>query len=132
MTSRGASSAAPGADASASSSNSRNRGAALDSVREIALEVRLSLDEGWSGLHDIPMGNRDHRVTFGYAADDNDTLVEGIPASASGSSRHIGTERVGSAWRRRGNNSWREPTLLALEANPRSPAYRQRLTVDRR
>ena len=33
-------------------------------------------DEGWSGLHDIPMGNRDHRVTLGFAFDDNDTLVE--------------------------------------------------------
>ena len=90
-------------------------------------------DEGWSGLHDIPMGNRDHRVTFGYAADDNDTLVEeysGVRLRFE--TRHVGTERVGlsleASWL---NNTWREPTLLGLAANPDIPEpYRQRLTVE--
>jgi hypothetical protein len=92
-------------------------------------------DAGWSGLHDIPMGNRDHRVTLGLALDDNDTLVEeysGVRLRFE--SRHIGTDRVAASleasWL---NNTWRAPVLAALDANPDIPApYRQRVTVEPR
>jgi len=90
-------------------------------------------DAGWSGLHDIPIGRRDHRVTLGFALDDNDTLVEeysGVRVRFE--SRHIGTERVAASleasWL---NNSWRGSTLAALDANPLlSEPYRQRVTVE--
>ena len=90
-------------------------------------------DEGWSGLHDIPIGRRDHRVTVGFAVDDNDTLVEeysGVRLRFE--TRDIGTERVAASleasWL---NNTWRAPTLAALEANPLVPdPYRQRITVE--
>ena len=80
-------------------------------------------DEGWSGLHDIPIGRRDHRVTVGFALDDNDTLVEeysGVRLRFE--TRDIGTERVAASleasWL---NNTWRAPTLAALEAEPARP-----------
>jgi hypothetical protein len=90
-------------------------------------------DAGWSGVHDIPMGNREHRVTAGFAYDDNDTLVEeysGVRLRFE--SRHIGSERVGASleasWL---NNTWRAPVLAALGANPGVPApYRRRITVE--
>ncbi len=79
------------------------------------------------------MGRRDHRVTVGFALDDNDTLVEeysGVRLRFE--TRHIGTERVAASleasWL---NNTWRAPTLAALEADPRVPEpYRQRITVE--
>ena len=33
-------------------------------------------EQGWSGVLDIPMGNRNHRVTAGFAFDNNDDLIE--------------------------------------------------------
>jgi hypothetical protein len=88
---------------------------------------------GWSGLFDLPMGNRDHRVTLGLALDDNDTLVEeysGVRLRFE--SRRIGTDRVAASleasWL---NNTWRAPVLAALDADPAIPApYRQRVTVE--
>ena len=90
-------------------------------------------DAGWSGLHDIPMGNRDHRVTLGFALDDNDTLVEeysGVRVRFE--SRHLGTDRVAASleasWL---NNTWRAPVLAALDDDPDVPEpYRQRITVE--
>jgi hypothetical protein len=90
-------------------------------------------DEGWSAVHDIPMGTRDHRVTLGFAADDNDTLVEeysGVRVRFE--SRRIGSERIGAsleaAWL---NNTWRAPTQAAIDADPAIPGpYRHRLTVE--
>jgi hypothetical protein len=92
-------------------------------------------DAGWSGVHDIPMGNRDHRVTVGVALDDNDTLVEeysGVRLRFE--SRHIGTDRVAASleasWL---NNTWRAPVVAALDASPGIPEpYRQRVTVEPR
>ena len=92
-------------------------------------------DAGWSGLHDIPMGNRDHRVTLGLALDDNDTLVEeysGVRVRFE--TRRMGTDRVGASleasWL---NNTWRAPVLAALDADPAIPEpYRQRVTVEPR
>jgi len=90
-------------------------------------------DEGWSGLHDIPMGGRYHRATVGFAFDDNDDLVEeysGVRVRFE--SRRVGTERLGIGLEvSRFNNTWREPTQLALAANPAIPEpYRTRLTVE--
>jgi hypothetical protein len=90
-------------------------------------------EAGWSGVHDIPMGRRDHRVTLGFAFDDNDTLVEeysGVRLRFE--SRRIGSDRIGASleasWL---NNSWRAPTLAALEADPAIPEpYRRRVTVE--
>jgi hypothetical protein len=90
-------------------------------------------DAGWSGLQDIPIGQRDQRVTLGFAMDDNDTLVEeysGVRVRFE--HRHIGTERIAASleasWL---NNTWRAPTLAALEANPLvAEPYRQRITVE--
>jgi hypothetical protein len=90
-------------------------------------------EEGWSGLQDIPMGSRDHRVTLGLALDDNDTLVEeysGVRVRFE--SRRLGTERVAArleaSWL---NNTWRAPVLAALDANPSIPMpYRRRITVE--
>jgi hypothetical protein len=90
-------------------------------------------EQGWGGRLDIPMGDRDHRVTAGFAFDDNDDLLEEYSgASIRFESRHIGTERVGASlevlWL---NNTWRPETLTALAANPAIPeAYRTRLTVE--
>jgi hypothetical protein len=89
--------------------------------------------EGWSGLHDIPMGNRDHRVTAGFALDDNDTLVEeysGVRVRFE--SRRLGTERLAASleasWL---NNTWRAPVLSAIDADPSLPEpYRRRITVE--
>jgi hypothetical protein len=90
-------------------------------------------DEGWSGLHDIPIGGRNQRATIGFAFDDNDTLVEeysGVRVRFE--SRRVGSERVGIGLEvSRFNNTWREPTQLALAANPAIPEpYRTRLTVE--
>ena len=90
-------------------------------------------EEGWSGLHDIPIGRRDHRVTLGFAYDDNDTLVEEYSgARIRFETRRIGTDRIAASleatWL---NNTWRAPTLAALDANPFLPEpYRQRTTVE--
>jgi hypothetical protein len=89
--------------------------------------------EGWSGLLDIPMGNRDHRVTVGVAMDDNDTLIEEYSgARLRFETRHLGTERLGASleasWF---NTSWRPETLAALGVNPQVPGpYRNRWAVD--
>jgi hypothetical protein len=89
-------------------------------------------DQGWSALHDLPLGSRDHRVTIGFALDDNDTLVEEYSGlRVRFESRRIGTERVGASleasWL---NNTWRAPTLAALDATPSIEPYRRRLTVE--
>jgi Omp85 superfamily domain len=90
-------------------------------------------DEGWSGLHDIPIGGRDHRATIGFAFDNNDDLIEeysGVRVRFE--SRRVGTERLGVSLEvARFNDTWREPTQLALAANPAIPEpYRTRLTVE--
>jgi hypothetical protein len=90
-------------------------------------------EQGWSGVHDIPMGGRDHRVTVGFAIDDNDTLVEeysGVRVRFE--SRRIGTERVAASLEASWLNShWRAPTLAALDADPLAPdPYRRRITVE--
>jgi hypothetical protein len=90
-------------------------------------------DQGWSGALDIPMGNRNHRVTAGFAFSNNDDLIEEYSGVRIGfESRRLGTDRLGARLEvARFNDSWREPTLFALAADPSIPeAYRSRITVE--
>ena len=90
-------------------------------------------DQGWSGVHDIPMGGRYNRATVGFAFSNSDDLIEeysGVRLRFE--SRRVGTERVGLSLEvSRLNNTFREPTLTALSTNPAIPEpYRTRLTVE--
>jgi hypothetical protein len=90
-------------------------------------------DQGWSGALDIPMGGRHHRVTAGFSFSNNDDLVEEYSGVRFGfESRKLATDRLGARVEvARYNNTWREPTLFALAANPTlNEAYRTRLTVE--
>ena len=90
-------------------------------------------DQGWSGALDIPMGNRNHRVIAGFSFSNNDDLVEEYSGIRLGfESRKLATDRLGARVEvARYNNSWREPTLFALAANPAIPEpYRTRVTVE--
>jgi outer membrane protein assembly factor BamA len=90
-------------------------------------------DQGWSGLLDIPMGNRNHRVTAGFAFSNNDDLIEEYSGVRLGfESRRLGTDRLGARVEiARFNDTWREPTLFALAADPTIPeAYRTRIAVE--
>ncbi len=73
-------------------------------------------DEGWSGLHDIPMGNSVHRVTLGLALSNNDDLIEDYSgASLRFESRRLGTRRLAARIEvSRFRSSWRRQTLDAL------------------
>ena len=89
--------------------------------------------QGWSGALDIPMGGHSHRVVAGFAFDNNDDLVEEYSGVSLGfESRKLGTDRLGAkvevGWF---NNTWRQPILDALAANPGIPEpYRSRITVE--
>jgi hypothetical protein len=90
-------------------------------------------EQGWSGALDIPMGNRDHRVTAGFAFSNNDDLVEeysGVRVAFE--SRRLATDRLGARVEvARLNNTWRQPTLFALASDPAIPEpYRTRVTVE--
>ena len=90
-------------------------------------------EQGWSGVHDIPMGGRYNRATVGFAFSNSDDLVEEYSGfRVRFESRRVGTERVGLSLEvSRFNNTFREPTLTALSANPAIPEpYRTRLTVE--
>jgi hypothetical protein len=90
-------------------------------------------EQGWSGALDIPMGGRYNRVTAGWALSNNDDLVEEYSGVHFGfESRKLATDRLGVRLDvARYNNTWREPTLFALAANPAIPEpYRTRITVE--
>ena len=103
----------------------RDRGAALDSVREVAIEVRLPLRRG---VERRCTTSRWATATIAsrsaIAVDDNDTLVEeysGVRLRFE-TPAHRHRARRPSASRRRGSTTpGVTPTLLALEANPRDP-----------
>ena len=88
-------------------------------------------DQSWSARLDIPMGNRDVRVTAIIPIDTTDELIEensgfGLRFEA----RRMGTERLGvsieAAWF---DVSWREVTLAGLLFDPTIPsAYGARTT----
>ena len=71
---------------------------AVDSLHAEPIEVRLPPDQGWSGALDIPMGGRSHRVTAGFAFDNNDDLVE----EYSGVSLAFAGRRDRPTWREGG------------------------------
>ena len=90
-------------------------------------------EQGWSGVLDIPMGSRNHRVVAGFAFDNNDDLIEEYSGFRFGfESRKLATDRLGARVEvARFNDSWRDATLFALAADPSIPeAYRSRLTVE--
>ena len=90
-------------------------------------------DLGWSGLLDIPMGGRHHRVTLGVAFGNDDDLIEEYSGyGLRFESRKVATERLGIRLEfARFRQSWREITMSALDADPRIPeAYRTRVTVE--
>jgi len=90
-------------------------------------------EQGWSGVLDIPMGNRNHRVTAGFAFDNNDDLIEEYSGFRFGfESRKLATDRLGARIEISDfNQTWKDPTLLALAVDPGIPEpYRERLTVD--
>ncbi len=79
------------------------------------------------------MGGRNHRVTAGFSFSNNDDLVEeysGVRVAFE--SRKLATDRLGARIDiARFNDTWREPTLFALAADPTIPeAYRTRLTIE--
>jgi hypothetical protein len=89
-------------------------------------------DQGWSGVLDIPMGGRDHRVTLNLVADNADDLIEeysgyGIRLE----SRKVASERLGfSLELSRMHQDWEQATLDALAVNSRIPdAYETRTTI---
>ena len=90
-------------------------------------------DLGGSGMLDIPMGGRHHRVTLGLAFSNDDDLIEEYSGyGLRFESRNVGTERLGIRieWTRF-RESWRAITLAAVESNPQIPeAYRSRITIE--
>jgi outer membrane protein assembly factor BamA len=90
-------------------------------------------DQGASGVLDVPMGNRNHRVTAGFAFGNDDDLIEeytGVRLRLE--SRRLGTERLGATLEfSRLRSNWRDITLAAIDADPTIPAaYRRRLTIE--
>jgi hypothetical protein len=88
--------------------------------------------QGWSGYLDLPMGNRDHRVSLLFPLDNADDLLEEYTGyGVRAESRRVGTERLGVSLELSNfDQTWEGATLAALAADPRIPeAYRQRTTV---
>ena len=91
-------------------------------------------EQGWSGALDIPMGGRNHRVTAGFAFEQQRRPHRGVlgrprRVSKAGSWPPTGSARASRS--SRFNDTWRDPTLLALAADPTIPEpYRTRLTVE--
>jgi hypothetical protein len=89
-------------------------------------------DQGWSGLQDIPLGNRDIRATVGFAIDNKDDLIEEYSGYEFRiESRKVGTERVGVgldlSWL---HQEWEDSTIALAALNPQIPEpYRVRSTV---
>jgi hypothetical protein len=90
-------------------------------------------EQGFSGVLDIPMGNRNHRAIAGFAFGNRDDLLEEYSGVRLGfESRKLATEHLGVRievgwW----NNEWRSETLAALAFDPAIPeAYRDRVTVE--
>jgi hypothetical protein len=90
-------------------------------------------DQKFSGVLDIPMGNRDHRVGFTAVFGNKDDLIEEYKGfRVRLESRKLATERVGASIEfSRFTNEWQDVSLAALAADPRIPeAYRTRASVE--
>jgi hypothetical protein len=89
-------------------------------------------EQGWGGLLNIRIGERDWRVTPMVAIDNRDDLVEEYSGfGVRFENRRIGTDRLGVSfevsWL---DQTWEDATLTALAVNPAIPeAYRNRTTV---
>ena len=90
-------------------------------------------DLGRSGVLDIPMGGRDHRVTLGLVGDNDDDLIEEYSGyRVRLESRKVATERLGlslefSDFRQ----TWRDATLSAAALDPSiADVYRKRRTIE--
>jgi hypothetical protein len=90
-------------------------------------------EQGWSGVQDIPMGNRNHHAIVGFAFSNSDDRVEEYSGVRLGvESRRLGTDRLGArvevSWL---NDTWRDATLTTIAANPAIPEpYRKQISVE--
>jgi hypothetical protein len=90
-------------------------------------------DQGWSGVQDIQMGNRDHRALIGFAFSNTEDRVEEYSGVRLGvESRRVGNDRLGArvevSWL---NDTWRRQTLSAITTNPSIPElYRKQISVE--
>ena len=90
-------------------------------------------EQGWSGVLDIPMGGRDHRVTLGLVLDNDDDLIEEYSGYRLRlESRKVATDRVGLSLEfEDARQTWRDATLSAAALNPQIAAvYRERRTIE--
>jgi hypothetical protein len=89
-------------------------------------------DQGWGAFLDFPIGGRDFRFTPIFAIDNGDDLIEEYSGfGLRFESRKLGTERLGASieWTSF-DQTWRNATLSALDANPLIPGlYDDRSTV---
>lgn len=89
--------------------------------------------QGWSGLLDLRLGNRDFRVTPLFAFGNGDDLIEEYSGyGVRMESRNVGTDRLGISLQLSSfDQTWEGSTLAALASNPSIPeAYRTRSTVE--
>ena len=90
-------------------------------------------EQQFSGVLDIPMGSRNHRVVAGGVFTNKDDLIEEYSGfRARLESRKLATERVGAnieiSWF---TQEWQDVTLAALALDPSIPEpYRTRVTVE--
>ena len=90
-------------------------------------------DLGWSGVLDIPMGGRDHRMTLGFVGGNDDDLLEEYSGyRVRLESGKVATERLGLSLEFADlRQSWRDATLSAAALNPQiADIYRARRTIE--
>ena len=90
-------------------------------------------EQGWSGALDIPMGNRNHRFTAGFAFGNSDDLIEEYSGFRMRlESRRLGTQRLGAKLDVSNlREEWEGATVAAVAADPTIPElYRERFTVE--
>ena len=90
-------------------------------------------EQKFSGVLDVPMGSRNHRVGVVGVFTNRDDLVEEYSGFRLRlESRRLATERVGAAIEfSRFTQEWQDVTLAALAADPTLPeAYRTRITIE--
>jgi hypothetical protein len=89
-------------------------------------------DQGWGAKMPLTISGGNFQVVPHFAVDVGDDLIEEYSGfGLRVESRKIGTERLGVFFEWSSfDQTWRDPTLAAIPANPRVPApYRNRMTV---
>ena len=89
-------------------------------------------DQGWGGLWDLNIGNRNVRFIPVFALDNSDDSIEEYSGvGLRFETRKLGTRRLGASFEWTWfDQDWRSPTLAALPLNPELPrAYDTRTTV---